>query len=493
MLGRRELLTAAGAGASLAVTRAALGQEIRHAPSREGPFPRGLPSPEWVRYPEPNVRALDARFNKYMVGNTYIERLWTGAMWAEGPVWFGDVGMLIFSDIPNDRILKYDERSGEVSVLRQPSNYVNGNTRDRDGRLLSCSQEQRAVIRTEHDGKLTVVAAEFEGKKLNGPNDIVVKSDSTIWFTDPGYGLGSYYESNHQTGEETPRAVYRLDPRAGTVEVVSKDQTRPNGLAFSPDEKKLYICDTGITDGPDKPSDITAYDVGDDGKLSNRQTLFDLKAAGSADGADGTQPAAEPGGVGRQHAAGRHQERGQRRHQPLRSGARAGGGLLQIRHCRRHPRRRRRQHLGRHRLGRAGHRRRDHHRAGRRADRPHLHARSRRQRRLRRCQAQPAVHGRQHVALRGLCERRGRRRGLMRGERRARMTELSQPGAAAAAPFLWRRNGATPTGGRPPQQSPSGAGAMPEQDRLAQPHPERAPEGRAVEGRDDSAYNWQSR
>jgi gluconolactonase len=277
MLGRRELLTAAGAGASLAVTRAALGQEIRHAPSREGPFPRGLPSPEWVRYPEPNVRALDARFNKYMVGNTYIERLWTGAMWAEGPVWFGDVGMLIFSDIPNDRILKYDERSGEVSVLRQPSNYVNGNTRDRDGRLLSCSQEQRAVIRTEHDGKLTVVAAEFEGKKLNGPNDIVVKSDSTIWFTDPGYGLGSYYESNHQTGEETPRAVYRLDPRAGTVEVVSKDQTRPNGLAFSPDEKKLYICDTGITDGPDKPSDITAYDVGDDGKLSNRQTLFDLK------------------------------------------------------------------------------------------------------------------------------------------------------------------------------------------------------------------------
>ena len=277
MLGRRELLSVAGAGVSLAVTRAALGQEIRHAPSREGPFPRGLPSPEWVRYPEPNVRALDARFNKYMVGNTYIERLWTGAMWAEGPVWFGDVGMLIFSDIPNDRLLKYDERSGAVSVLRQPSGYTNGNTRDRDGRLLSCSQDQRAVIRTEHDGKLTVVAAEFEGKKLNGPNDIVVKSDNTIWFTDPGYGLGSYYESNHQTGEQTPRAVYRLDPRAGKIDVVSRDQTRPNGLAFSPDEKKLYICDTGITDGPDKPSDITAYDVGDDGKLGNRHTLFDLK------------------------------------------------------------------------------------------------------------------------------------------------------------------------------------------------------------------------
>ncbi|HJT07291.1 MAG TPA: SMP-30/gluconolactonase/LRE family protein [Stellaceae bacterium] len=277
MLGRRELLSAAGAGVSLAVTRAALGQEIRHTPSREGPFPRGLPSPEWVRFPEPNVRALDPRFNKYMVGNTYIERLWTGAMWMEGPVWFGDVGMLIFSDIPNNRLMKYDEHSGEVSVLREPSGYSNGNTRDRQGCLISCLQDGRAIVRTEHDGKVTVVAAEFDGKKLNGPNDVVVKSDGTIWFSDPGYGLGSYYESDHQTGEELPRSVYRFDPKAGKLDLVSKDQTRPNGLAFSPDEKKLYICDTGITDGPDKPSDISVYDVGDDGKLSNRQTLFDLK------------------------------------------------------------------------------------------------------------------------------------------------------------------------------------------------------------------------
>ncbi len=281
MLGRRKFLTAAaGAGASLVATRGALAQGVMHMPSRsEAPFPRGLPSPEWVRYPEPNIRALDPRFNKYMVGNTYIERLWTGAMWAEGPVWFGDVGLLIFSDIPNNRILKYDEQSGQVSVLREPSSYTNGNTRDRDGRLLSCSQDARAVIRTEHDGQLTTIAAEFEGKKLNGPNDIVVKSDGTIWFTDPGYGIGSYYESTHQTGAELPRAVYRIDPKAGKMDVVSKDQVRPNGLAFSPDEKKLYICDTGITDGPDKPSDITAYDVGDDGKLTNRKTLFDLKKA----------------------------------------------------------------------------------------------------------------------------------------------------------------------------------------------------------------------
>jgi gluconolactonase len=277
MLGRRELLSAAGAGVSLAVTRAALGQEIRHAPSREGPFPRGLPSPEWVRFPEPNVRALDPRFNKYMVGNTYIERLWTGAMWMEGPVWFGDVGLLVFSDIPNNRIMKYDEHSGQVSVLREPSGYANGNTRDREGRLLSCLQDGRAIVRTEHDGKVTMVAAEYDGKKLNGPNDVIVKSDGTIWFGDPGYGLGSYYESDHQTGEELPRSVYRFDPKAGKLDLVSKDQTRPNGLAFSPDEKKLYICDTGITDGPDKPSEISVYDVGDDGKLSNRQTLFDLK------------------------------------------------------------------------------------------------------------------------------------------------------------------------------------------------------------------------
>jgi gluconolactonase len=255
-----------------------MSQEVTHRPSRsEEPFPRGLPSPEWVRYPEPNIRALDARFNKYIIGNTYIERLWTGAMWVEGPVWFGDVGLLVFSDIPNNRILKYDEQTGQVSVLRQPAGYANGNTRDRDGRLLSCEQDGRQIVRTEHDGKLTVIAASFEGKKLNGPNDIVVKSDGTIWFTDPGYGLGSYYESTHQTGEELPRAVYRVDPRAGKIDVVSKDQTRPNGIAFSPDEKVLYVCDTGITDGPDKPSEITAYDVGSDGRLGNRRTLFDLK------------------------------------------------------------------------------------------------------------------------------------------------------------------------------------------------------------------------
>jgi gluconolactonase len=198
-------------------------------------------------------------------------------MWAEGPVYFGDLKVLVFSDIPNNRLLRYDEVTGQISVLRQPSSYANGNTRDRQGRLLSCLQDERCVMRTEHDGTLTKLAAEFDGKKLNGPNDIVVRSDDSIWFTDPGYGIGSYWESTHQTNAELPRTVYRFDPKSGKIDVVSKDQVRPNGLAFSPDEKKLYICDTGITDGPDKPSNIMAYDVSDDNRLTNAKVLFDLK------------------------------------------------------------------------------------------------------------------------------------------------------------------------------------------------------------------------
>lgn len=278
MLNRRGFLSAAAAGASLALTEGARAQQPV-APEAGSAFPSRLPAPDRVRYPEANIRALDPRFNKYIVPNTYIERLWTGALWAEGPVWFGDVGLLIFSDIPNNRLLKYDEESGQVSVLRQPSSYANGNTRDRDGRLLTCEQDQRAVLRTEYDGKLTVLAANFLGKRLNGPNDIVARSDGTVWFSDPGYGIGSFYESDHQTGAELPNAVYRVDPRVGRIDVATKDQVRPNGLAFSHDEKTLYITDTGITDGPEHPSDITAYDVDDKGKLVNRRTVFDLKKA----------------------------------------------------------------------------------------------------------------------------------------------------------------------------------------------------------------------
>jgi len=224
------------------------------------------------------VLALDPRFNRYMLGNAQVERLWTGARWAEGPVWFGDLGILVFSDIPNNRLLKYDVGSGRISILRQPSGYANGNTRDREGRLLTCCQDTRAVIRTEHDGTTTTIATEFEGARLNGPNDIVVKSDGTIWFTDSGYGVGSYYESRHQKDPELPRAVYRFDPSSGSLNVVCRDHLRPNGLAFAPDETRLYISDTGITDGLDKPSEIRVYEVREDGTLVNGSIFFDLKA-----------------------------------------------------------------------------------------------------------------------------------------------------------------------------------------------------------------------
>jgi gluconolactonase len=276
---RRRFLTAAGAGAALAFSSRSFAQEMMPREMRERAVSEGgQPVEPHFRYPETTIiRALDPRFNKYMIGNTYVERLWTGALWAEGPIYFGDMRALVFSDIPNNRLMKFDESSGQVSVLRQPSNYANGNTRDREGRLLSCLQDERCVKRTEHDGSLKTIAQEYEGKKLNGPNDIVVKSDDTIWFTDPGYGIGSFYESTHQMGAELPRAVYRYDPAEDRLETVSTDQVRPNGIAFSPDEKKIYICDTGITDGPDKPSNIMVYDVTDDNRLINGKVLFDLK------------------------------------------------------------------------------------------------------------------------------------------------------------------------------------------------------------------------
>lgn len=236
-----------------------------------GLLPRALPVWE-------SVRALDPRFQRYMLGNSRIELLWRGARWAEGPVWCADLGVLVFSDIPNDRLLKYDAASGRVSVLRHPAGYPNGNARDRQGRLLTCGQDTRAVVRTEPDGSVTVLADTFAGRRLNGPNDVAVRSDGTIWFTDPGYGLGSLYESGRQGGETLPRAVYRLDPGTGALAVASREVVRPNGLAFSPDEKLLYVTDSGITDGPDQPAEILAHDVGADGTLTNRRVLFDIKA-----------------------------------------------------------------------------------------------------------------------------------------------------------------------------------------------------------------------
>lgn len=235
-----------------------------------------------VVYPDPAVEVIDPRFAKYAVGNAAVERLYTGARWAEGPVWFGDGRYLLFSDIPNNRLLRWLEDTDEVSVFRSPSNYSNGNFRDRQGRLLTCEHETRRLTRTEHDGTITVLMDQFQGKKLNAPNDLAVHSDGAIWFTDPGYGIMSNYEG-HKAAFELPTNVYRLDPNTRQVTVVASEMDKPNGICFSPDEKKLYIVDTGVPKHPSDPHPIRVYDVEDGVRLKNGR-LFVNMAPGSSDG-----------------------------------------------------------------------------------------------------------------------------------------------------------------------------------------------------------------
>ncbi|MCY4408849.1 MAG: SMP-30/gluconolactonase/LRE family protein [Caldilineaceae bacterium] len=235
-----------------------------------------------VRYPDPAVEVLDDRFSKYRIGNAVVERLFTGCRWAEGPVWFGDARCLIWSDIPNNRMLRWNEESGEVSVYRSPAHHTNGNTRDRQGRLVSCEHTGRRVTRTEHDGSITVLMDSFEGKRLSSPNDVVVHSDGSVWFTDPGYGIMLNYEG--QVAEaELPNRVYRLDPDSGEAAIVADDFLRPNGLCFSPDEELLYIVDTGRSHDPDGPSHIRVFDVTADNRLENGRVFVDMNP-GMADG-----------------------------------------------------------------------------------------------------------------------------------------------------------------------------------------------------------------
>jgi len=235
-----------------------------------------------VVYPDPAVEVVDPRFAKYTVGSAAVERLYTGTRWAEGPVWFGDGRYLLFSDIPNNRILRWLEDTGEVTVFRSPSNYSNGNYRDRQGRLLTCEHDTRRLTRTEHDGAITVLMDQFQGKKLNAPNDLAVHSDGAIWFTDPGYGILSNYEG-HKAAFELPANVYRLDPNTRQVTVVVSDLDKPNGICFSPDEKKLYIVDTGVPKHQNDPHPIRVYDVEDGVRLKNGR-LFANMAPGSSDG-----------------------------------------------------------------------------------------------------------------------------------------------------------------------------------------------------------------
>jgi gluconolactonase len=234
--------------------------------------------PNW-RYPDARVEAIDKRF-KYKVGNAAIERIATGFRWAEGPVYVRDGGYLLWSDIPNNRIMRWLEEDGHVSVFRQGSNYSNGNTRDREGRLITCEHDARRVTRTEPDGSITVVLDSFNGKKLNAPNDVVVASDGAIWFTDPGYGIFGNYEG-HKAELELPASVYRVDPKSGKATLITTDFDKPNGLAFSPDEKKLYIIDSGITHGG--RSNLRVFDVEGD-KITNGKIFAENFAPGFTDG-----------------------------------------------------------------------------------------------------------------------------------------------------------------------------------------------------------------
>jgi gluconolactonase len=233
-------------------------------------------------YPDSAIEIVDLRFEKYVVFNAAVERLYTGARWAEGPVWFGDGRFLLFSDIPNNRILRWLEDTGEVSVFRSPSNYSNGNFRDRQGRLLTCEHDSRRLTRTEYNGTVTVLMDRFQGKPLNAPNDLAVHSDGAIWFTDPGYGILSNYEG-HKATFELPANVYRLDPETREATVVASDMMKPNGICFSPDEKKLYIVDTGLTAEQGVPHPIRVYDV-EGGKGLKNGRLFADMSPGSSDG-----------------------------------------------------------------------------------------------------------------------------------------------------------------------------------------------------------------
>ena len=233
---------------------------------------------ESQRYPDPRVISLDPSFDKYRVALASVERIATGFRWTEGPVWFGDGRYLLFSDIPNNRIMKWEEETGALSVFRKPSNWANGNTRDRQGRLVSCEHGRR-VTRTEYDGSITVLAETFNGFRLNAPNDLVVKSDGSIWFTDPPFGILGNYEGI-KAEPELPHSVYRIDGISGDVTLITDSLLGPNGLCFSPDENHLYIIESrGI---PNRK--IHVYPLVDDGRAIGEGRVFLDAGSGTIDG-----------------------------------------------------------------------------------------------------------------------------------------------------------------------------------------------------------------
>ncbi len=276
-LTRRSLLTTAAA----AVTATSLAAQTKRDWTGKDP----------IGYPDPDVIVIDPARFKAKVNNSVIERVHVGNRWAEGIAWNGNAQCLIWSDIPNDRQLRRNEEDGHVSVLRPAANYSNGNTFDNQGRQLSCEHDTRRLVRYEPSGKVTVLADKFEGKPLNAPNDVVVDPNDNIWFTDPGYGILVAYEG-HLAKSEVKEAVYRIDGKTGQMTKVADDLHKPNGICFSHDYKKLYVCETGATHEPTLPKTIQQYDVvysgGNATKLTNSKLFINTemkgKGAGLADG-----------------------------------------------------------------------------------------------------------------------------------------------------------------------------------------------------------------
>lgn len=244
-----------------------------------------MPPGRWsgvpCRYPDPCIETLDSRFDALRLGSAAVERLHTGSRWTEGPVWFGDGRYLLWSDIPNDRILRWLDEDGSVSVFRAPARHSNGNTRDPQGRLVTCEHGSRSLSRTEADGTITCLIDRFECRRLNAPNDVAVARDGSIWFSDPGYGIIGHYEGE-EAEFELPRRVYRLDPESGKATVATDDMDRPNGLCFSPDGSLLYIGDTGASHTPGGPRHVRVFRV--NGERLEGGEVFAEMAPGMADG-----------------------------------------------------------------------------------------------------------------------------------------------------------------------------------------------------------------